>query len=328
MHKHLLRQFKELNAISTPDQEEKLLRASIYTAKQPQQRHQQPLIPKTNGLTGSFTSNTSEITRTSAAPSLDDRKAVAEFIMNRITSHENASISKTSPADAKTHTAYLPNYMYYQFIAADKDSIIRPTSLCSGTGITGGDQYLQPDMLNMFGMFGSYFVGAGHLFQESNDDSDDDDKPCRHPFYMEPIHEGESVAGSSAASAVQSNADSDDELLPTMPGGQVSVELLESIIEELKRGQMREMPHYVVSPEEKRSTLDESDISKPSMDGVPEIPPLNNANNMPDKIIVDELKRGQMKEYALSPKEKCDGMVSSNDDIVGGTKRESLMGYY
>ena len=203
-------------------------------------------------------------------------------------------------------------------------------------------------MLNMFGMFGSYFVGAGHLFQESNDDSDDDDdgKPCRHAFYMEPIHEGESVAGSSAASAALSNADSDDELLPTMPGGQVSVELLESIIEELKRGQMREMPQYVVSPEQKRTALDESDISKPSMDGgndceedrvdqhdvsgVPGIPTLNNSNNMPGKSIVDELKRGQMKEYsyALSPTEKRNGMVPSNGDVVGGTTRENLMGYY
>lgn len=308
---------KELGAASISDQE-KLLRSCVQRTK----LHQS----KTKGFSGSFTSNTSELTGTSDAPSLDDRKAVAAFIMNRITSHETTSVAKSSPTESKTHTAYLPNFMYYQFIAADKDSIIKPTSLCSGTGITGGDQYLQPDMLNMFGMFGSYFVGAGHLFQ---DDSDSDDKPGRSVFYMEPIHEDESVETSSAKSSGLFNTDSDDELLISAqtldtPGAQLSIELLESIISELKQGQMQEMPKYVMSPKEKRTTLDNSDLPSPRIDpsrnsrdvsGLPGMPALNESN-LPDQSIINELKRGQRD-------------VPSNVNETDGKKLEPRqMGYY
>ena len=206
-------------------------------------------------------SDTSHETGVSEAPSLDDRKAVTAYIMNRITSsHDNSSVSKTT-SGSKSHTAYLPNFMYYQFIAADPSSIIKPTSLCSGTGISGGDQYLQPDMLNVFGMFESYFVGAGHLFQE-NEDSDAEEEPRRHTFYMEPIHEAESVKseassrhGSQASStdSVDSSVrleDGETNLIPA--DATLSIELLENIIEELKRGQVTnqhrvpEMPEYIM----------------------------------------------------------------------------------
>jgi hypothetical protein len=291
--------------VSVTDQE-KLLRASVHTTK----LHQL----KDTSFKESFTSNTSSLSEISEAPSLHDRKAVAAYIMNRIASHETASITKQLSAESKIHTAYLPNFMYYQFIAADSDSIIKPTSLCSGTGITGGDQYLKPDMLNMFGMFGSYLAGSAHLFQ---DDDSDDDKPARSTFYMEPIHEDESLAGSSATTNGLSNADSDDELLisarSNTPGAQLSIELLESIISELKQGQMQEMPKYVMNSIEKRPTLDNSDLPSPNHDarsirdvsGLPGVPELN--TNLPDQSIINELKRGQreMQNYA-SPQQKLE----------------------
>jgi hypothetical protein len=334
---------KELDAVSVSDQA-KLLRASVLTTKLP---------TKTKIMSGSFTSNSSELTGISEAPSLDDRKAVAAYIMNRINSHETSSLSKLPAADAKTHTAYLPNYMYYQFIAADKDSIIQPTSLCHGTGITGGDQYLQPDMLSMFGMFGSYLVGAGHLFQD--DSESNDDRPRRSTFYMEPIHEDESVAESSATSTRLSNGDSEeDDLFVSArsletPAAQLSIELLESIIDELKAGQMQGMPSYVISsPKDKRATLDNGDISRPSIKSDcavmssggekeslnhPSFPnmPIVNGVNLPNRSTIDELTRGQMKEipsYTLNPTEKL--TPSTKNDSLSEVKKmeHRQMGYY
>jgi hypothetical protein len=178
--------------------------------------------------------------------------------MNRIAAHDTGSLSK-SPTESKVHTAFLPNFMYYQFTAADPTSIIKPTSLCSGTGITGGDQYLQRDMLELFGMFGSYFVGAGHLFQEKEEDAEDE--PRRTPFYMEPIHEGESVGSESDASDLAVSDDSEDDKRledAEAPDARLSLELLESIIDELKRGQIQEMPDIVMSNEGPTSINDTS----------------------------------------------------------------------
>ena len=66
--------------------------------------------------------------------------------------------------------------MYYLPDASGMLSFMRPTFLCSGTGITGDQQYLQPEMLSVFGMFGSYFLGSGHLFQEEEDGGDGSDR--------------------------------------------------------------------------------------------------------------------------------------------------------
>lgn len=307
-------QLKEHNAVNIADQE-KLARASVFTAKQLDQSSSSRFDAK-----GSFTSNTSDLT--SATPNLGDRKAVATYIMNRITSGESASVTQISSFDAKRHTSYLPNFMYYQFIAADKDSIIKPTSLCNGTGITGGDQYLQPDMLGMFEMFGSYLVGAGHLVVD-NSDGESNDEPKRTAFYMEPIHEGESNA-SSSASIDLSNVDSDDELFvdsakPAEIPAELSIELLESILNELKQGESQDMI-LKISEGEKQTIPDKNNMSRPlirnsytmesklqhnipageneDISGLPKLPPLKINNDYPDNIYdAKKIKHREMGYY-------------------------------
>jgi hypothetical protein len=66
--------------------------------------------------------------------------------------------------------------------------MIRPTSLCSGTGITGGNQYLQPEMMKMFSVFGSYLNGSGHLF---NTDDDTAKNQRRRAFWVDTIDEND-----------------------------------------------------------------------------------------------------------------------------------------
>jgi len=77
----------------------------------------------------------------------------------------------------KLHTCYLPNFMWYQLRASDPSpsSMIRPTSLCSGTGIAKCEHhYLDPDMLNVLSTFGPYLLGSEHLFHDDDDDDDND----------------------------------------------------------------------------------------------------------------------------------------------------------
>ena len=315
IHKNILSQLKEHDAVSIADQE-KLSRASVFTVKHLDQSNSSRFDVK-----GSFTSNASDVT--GKTPNLNDRKAVATYIMNRITSHESASATQSSHLDAKRHTAYLPNFMYYQFIAADKDSIIKPTSLCHGTGITGGDQYLHPDMLSMFEMFGSYLVGAGHLVEDNSDD-ESNDEPKRTAFYMEPIHEGESYA-SSNASIDLSNVDSDDELFvnstkPAELPAELSIELLESILNELKQGQSQDMLMKISEGEKQTIITDKNNMSMPlirssytmeskaqqnvpareneDLSGLPKTPPLNNSNDHPNNIYdVKKMKHREMGYY-------------------------------
>ena len=117
---------------------------------------------------------------------MDDRRRLSAYIQNQMSkmepfsqsSHEllepsSASACTCNPYIVHAYTSYLPNFMWYQPVASDATTNMRPTSLCSGTGITGKSQYLQPDMLNVFRMFGSYLVGSGHLFRE---DEDEDNK--------------------------------------------------------------------------------------------------------------------------------------------------------
>ena len=98
--------------------------------------------------------------------SIDEQMSLMEDIPQ---SHEAGSSS--SPHIFHQHSSYLPNIMWYQPDAADATTIMRPTSLCSGSGITARSQYLQPDMLDVFRMFGSYLVGSGHLFQDDQDNN-------------------------------------------------------------------------------------------------------------------------------------------------------------
>lgn len=184
----------------------------------------------------SASSLTSEASNNTATPSLDNHKAVAEYIISRMTMSQALSSSTTSESKLHSHTAFLPNYMWYQCVAADVSSIIKPTSLCSGTGIAaGGDQYLQPDMLNVFGMFGSYFVGAGHLFQDEEHETG-----RRAAFWMEPIHEGDDVSEDSSEASNDSfdSADSHEDYQVFRLSDQQAdpqIEILEKVIEELRR---------------------------------------------------------------------------------------------
>lgn len=112
---------------------------------------------------------------------IDDLQRLSGYLKEQISmvetcsqSHEllesSSYSSSCNPYLVHVCTSYLPNYLWYQPIAADATTIMRPTSLCSGTGITGKSQYLQPDMLRVFRMFGSYLVGSGHLFREEEED--------------------------------------------------------------------------------------------------------------------------------------------------------------
>ena len=99
-----------------------------------------------------------------------DHKALAECIIdqvNKLQQRQSCESLDGSPLPTnELCTAYLPNYMYYQSIAADPTTMILPTSLCSGTGITNDHQHMKPDMLNVLSDFESYIVGSGHLFRE------------------------------------------------------------------------------------------------------------------------------------------------------------------
>eukprot|EP00970_Alexandrium_tamarense_P020296 scaffold15066_cov186-Alexandrium_tamarense.AAC.1 len=79
----------------------------------------------------SASSLTSEASNNTATPSLDNHKAVAEYIISRMSMSQALSSSTTSESKLHSHTAFLPNYMWYQCVAADVSSIIKPTSLCS-----------------------------------------------------------------------------------------------------------------------------------------------------------------------------------------------------
>lgn len=77
---------------------------------------------------------------------LDDHEALSAYIIDQMammqmqqqTNGTSESLSGgTSPSLANLYTSYLPNVMWYQPIAADSSPsrMIRPTSLCSGTGM-------------------------------------------------------------------------------------------------------------------------------------------------------------------------------------------------
>lgn len=116
---------------------------------------------------------------------MSDRRRLSAYIKDQMSMMDpfsksqelldsSANSSSCYPYLVHMYTSYLPNYMWYQPVASDATTTMRPTSLCSGTGITGKSQYLQPDMLHVFRMFGSYLVGSGHLFRDDDDDDDQD----------------------------------------------------------------------------------------------------------------------------------------------------------
>lgn len=201
-------------------------------------------------LTSSFTS------LPSVPPTLNDPQALSAYIVEQMailqTQHEIEGSSEPSfGTSAKLYTCYLPNVMWYQPVAADSSisSMIRPTSLCSGTGITGDQQYLHPDMLNVFHMFGSYLLGSGHLFQD--DGENDANHKRRSAFWIETIHEGDAEDDNSESEETNSSYES----ITGSDGsdrGQMQKDLIERVIEDLRCSQMmmtkvpRIMPEYEI----------------------------------------------------------------------------------
>ena len=101
-----------------------------------------------------------------ALPALDDREAIVQFFMQRLKEaslkDDNSKLyrSERGVLDYQQFTAFLPNFLWYQPMSGDTSSIIRPTSLCSGTGIGSGLKYIDPEMMAIFALFGNYLAGA------------------------------------------------------------------------------------------------------------------------------------------------------------------------
>jgi len=149
---------------------------------------------------------------------------------------EFETASGTVPSSAKLYTSYLPNFMWFQPKAADQSpsSMIRPTSLCSGTGITGDHHFLHPDMLNVFSTFGSYFLGSGHLFQDDHENNANNKR--RSAFWVETIHEDDDEydsmsEGTNDSCKSAASSDCSDSHMPQK-------ELIDKVINELRCSQM------------------------------------------------------------------------------------------
>ena len=118
--------------------------------------------------------NASSPAKAVALPPLDNREALVKFFMQRMReaslkdvqskSHPSSGTqegrSEQGPLGYQQFTAFLPNFLWYQPKSDDTSNIIRPTSLCSGTGIGSGLKYIDPEMMAIFALFGSYFAGA------------------------------------------------------------------------------------------------------------------------------------------------------------------------
>lgn len=210
-------------------------------------------------------------------PQLSDREALAAYIMEQValmqSQRQQRRFSETTGSSgdgallpggvgsslANLYTSFLPNYMYFQPVAAEgTENMIRPTSLCSGTGITGDQQYLQPEMLGVFSAFGSYLIGSGHLFEEEEEAGSGGggggggakSKKRRAAFWVETIHErdnedeaDDSVFGGDGASSDGSGSDGSD--CASSSNGSVSSdscgvqkEFIERVIDDLRRSQM------------------------------------------------------------------------------------------
>ena len=126
---------------------------------------------------------------------------------------------------------------------------MRPTSLCSGTGITGSENYLNPEMLKVFTMFSSYFVGSKHLFQEG--DEDDEKSKLRRSYWMETINEEINSDDDDNISENSSSSDSDvsdesDMVYELDNSGtdridtERQIEILQNVIKDLRKSQMND----------------------------------------------------------------------------------------
>ena len=206
---------------------------------------------------------------------LNDHKALTAYIMDQVMQmqHRQSNMSDGSGVSSKhpshfasMYTSYLPNFMWFQPIAADssRSSMIQPTSMCSGTGITGDEQYLQPGMLNVFSHFGSYLLGSGHLFQEEDDDDSGKEVTAkggptknkrRAAFWVETIDEEDSMgsnAMSNSSYESMGSSDSDSSVECNNEGDTLQITqkaFIEKVIEDLRCSQlmMVEQPKRVMS---------------------------------------------------------------------------------
>lgn len=180
---------------------------------------------------------------------LNDTDAMSKFVKMALRQSQQAGGGSSITSNVTSHsfhTSWLPNYLWYQTIAADASSIMRPTSLCSGTGITGDEQYLNPEMLKVFVMFSTYFVGSKHLFQEV-DDEDDDGAKMRRSYWMDTIEEIGSDENSSSSESVSDESDMVyelDELDADIDqfDAEKQIKILQSVISDLRKSQMNGHP--------------------------------------------------------------------------------------
>jgi len=267
LHKNLLLQ---MDSLGTNLRQVRLTGRKKHRLSNASNRHM-----RDSAFEGSIISTNSNTSGGSFAPSPNDAKAVDGFIdkqMGRsnlplqpsscmrsslITISPSVSITQTSShksqaTSTKHYTAYLPNHMWYQFSAGDPSSQIRPTSLCSGTGITGGQQYLDRQMLDVFDMFGSYFVGAFGTFKDDEDGNENPKKSNRRAaFWMESIDEEDSMTNESMSGYESemtldlSVLDDDDDIgefhveIDQPVDTETKIELLEKAIADLRRSQIR-----------------------------------------------------------------------------------------
>jgi len=215
--------------------------------------------------------------RSSNMSILNGTDAMSKFIMSQMAFVQSQQTvdctSITSNVTPRSiYTSWLPNYMWYQTIAADKSTVMRPTSLCSGTGITGDNQYLNPEMLKVFEMFSTYFVGSKHLFQDGDDDNDG--AKMRRSYWMEKIDEIDSddemsESSSSSDSEVSDESDMVYELadvgadIDQFVDTEKQIEILQSFINDLRRSQMNDRPMLSIkadaSPQSNLSSSTSSD---------------------------------------------------------------------
>jgi hypothetical protein len=198
---------------------------------------------------------TSSLGSSSLSPNVNDHEALAAYIMDQMAHMSSSQLDFAGshgggvrPRLIESYTCYLPNFMWFQPIAADR-TVMRPTSLCSGTGITCGGQYLQPEMLKVFSVFGSYLLGSGHLFQDDGEGGANNRR--RAAFWVDAIDENddedETADGSvDSTSADDGTAGSDGDDDPR----RVQKEFIEKVILDLRRTQMSEtkiMHDYTIS---------------------------------------------------------------------------------
>ena len=200
------------------------------------------------GLNGSFTTM-------STRGGMHDPEAMSKLIAQMVlmqsqqNSDAGSSSSNSNITQHSIFTSWLPNYMWYQSIAADPSSVMRPTSLCSGTGITGSENYLNPEMLKVFQMFSTYFVGSKHLFQEGDEDNK---KSKMRRYWMETIDEEVdsddemSESSSSYDSEVSDESDMVYELddstedVDRLVDTEKQIEILQNVIKDLRKSQMND----------------------------------------------------------------------------------------